>query len=53
MHTTDQLWIIWVDWEAQLLSSTPRERFEAVSFPTEESFKTNLQLLLDSGYSSV
>ena len=51
MNTACQLWIIWVDWEAHLLSAEPRERFEAVSFRSEESYQTNLRQLLDSGYS--
>lgn len=41
---------LWVNWDDHVASFRPAEGFDPVTFPTEEGYRANLQLLEQSGF---
>lgn len=46
-NTTYQLW---VNWDEHIASVHPTPGFEAVTFFSEENYKSNLKILIQSGF---
>jgi len=50
MRVEDMKYIIWVDWQNEVVSFHQSPGFEAVHFATESALQANLQIMLSEGF---
>lgn len=41
---------LWVDWESHVASTSPTPGFDALTFCSEENYRANLRILIQSGF---